>query len=159
MKLDDLIIKLEEMNCVEQTIETKGELVNYKRDNDYNLPYKMKPILPYMKEKTIFNFMQDGRRGMWVNKVYLTDELVDKLVLIQFTFNREGDDNIFTFVINKEILIRNLCILDCYMDEDKIPQLYSEIQEIDLETYELDKFSESCVTNWLNYKVERDGLK
>ena len=100
MKLNDLIIKLEEMNCVEQTIETKGELVNYKCDNDYNLPYKLKPILPYMKEKTIFNFMQDGRRGMWVNKVYLTDGLVDKLVLIQLMFNREGDDNIFTFVIN-----------------------------------------------------------
>ena len=37
MKLKDLIIELEEMNCVEQTIETKGELVNWECD-DYNLP-------------------------------------------------------------------------------------------------------------------------
>lgn len=159
MKLKDLIIKLEEMNCVEQNIETKGELVNWKCDNNYNLPYELKPILPYMKEKTIFNFMQDGRRGMWVNKVYLTDESVDKLVLVQFMFNREGDDNIFPFVINKELLIKNLCIFDCYMTDEEIEQLYSEIQEVDLETYELDKFCESCVTDWLNYKVERDGFK
>lgn len=159
MKLKDLIIKLEEMNCVEQNIETKGELVNWKCDNNYNLPYELKSILPYMKEKTIFNFMQDGRRGMWVNKVYLTDESVDKLVLVQFMFNREGDDNIFPFVINKELLIKNLCILDCYMTDEEIEQLYSEIQEVDLETYELDKFCESCVTDWLNYKVERDGFK
>ena len=144
MKLKDLIIELEEMNCVEQTIETKGELVNWECD-DYNLPYIMKPIPPSMKEKTIFNFMQDSRRGMWVNKVYLTDESMDKLVLIQFMFNREGDDNILTFVINKELLIKNLHILDCYMTDEKIEQLYSEIQEADLETYELDEFCESLV--------------
>lgn len=159
MKLKDLIIKLEEMNCIEQIIETKGELVNWKCDNNYNLPYKLKPILPYMKEKTIFNFMQDSRRGMWVNKVFIIEESVNKLVLIQFMFNREGDDNIFPFVINKELLIKNLYNLDCYMDEDEIERLYSEIQEVDLETYELDKFCESCVTDWLNYKVKRDGFK
>lgn len=158
MKLKDLIIKLEEMNCVEQIIETKGELVNWKRDNNYNLPYKLKPILPYMKEKTIFNFMQDSRRGMWVNKVFIIEESVNKLVLIQFMFNREGDDNIFPFVINKELLINNLYNLDCYMDEDEIERLYSEMQEVDLETYELDKFCEACVTDWLNYKVKRDEI-
>ena len=98
--------------------------------------------------------MQDSRRGMWVNKVYLTDESMDKLVLIQFMFNREGDDNILTFVINKELLIKNLHILDCYMTDEKIEQLYSEIQEVDLETYELDEFCESLVVDWLNYKKE-----
>lgn len=159
MKLKHLIIKLEEMNCVKQNIETKGELVNWKCDNNYNLPYNLEDVLPGMKEKTIFNFMQDGRRGMWVNKVYLPDESLDKLVLVQFMFNREGDDNIFPFVINKELLIKNLCILDCYMTDEEIEQLYSEIQEVDLETYELDKFCESCVTDWLNYKVERDRFK
>lgn len=102
--------------------------------------------------------MQDGRRGVWVNKVYLSDESIDKLVLIQFMFNREGDDNIFSFVINKELLIKNLCILDCYMTDEEIEELYSEIQEIDLETYELDSFCESCITNWLDYKVERDEI-
>ena len=161
MKLKDLLFKLEEMNCIEQNIETKGELINWKCDGDgnYNLPYKLKPILPHMREETIFNFMQDGRRGMWVNKVYLSDESIDKLVLIQFMFNREGDDNVFPFIINKELLIKNLCILDCYMDEDEIEQLYSEIQEIDFETYELDSFCESVVSAWLNYKVECDSIK
>lgn len=158
MKLKDLIFKLEEMNCIEQTIETKGRVVNWNCNDNYNFPYELNPILPYMREETIFNFMQDGRRGMWVNKVFHPSEDNEKLVLIQFMFNREGDDNVFTFIINKELLIRNLCILECYMTDDEIERLYFEIQEVDLETYELDKFCESCVSDWLNCKVERDEI-
>lgn len=51
MKLKDLIFKLEEMNCIEQTIETKGDLVNWNCNGDYYLPYNLEGVLPGMKEK------------------------------------------------------------------------------------------------------------
>ena len=54
MKLNDLLFKLEEMNCIEQTIETKGELVHWKCDDNYNLPYNLEDVLPGMKEKNNF---------------------------------------------------------------------------------------------------------
>lgn len=151
--LKDLINDLEEMNCIEKTIETKGDIIDYKCDDNFNLPYLLKDMLPNLNEKTIFNFMQDGRRGMWCNKVYDND---NNVVLIQLMFNREGDDNIFNFVIDKDYLINNIdyeCIAN-YMDEEEFKNFIDSLENIDYENHNLSKFSSEVVMDWLDFKKE-----
>lgn len=112
-------------------------------------------MLPNLNEKTIFNFMQDGRRGMWCNKVYDNE---NNVVLIQLMFNREGDDNIFNFVIDKDYLINNIdyeCIAN-YMDEEEFKNFIDSLENIDYENHNLSKFISEVVIDWLDLKKEID---
>lgn len=153
MLLKELIKTLEKMNCIEQTIETKGGIIDYKCDNNFNLTYQLKSMIPYLKEKTIFNFMQDGRRGMWCNKVYDNE---NNIVLIQLMFNREGDDNVFNFILNKGYFISNIDyeLVANHMDEDEFKDFINSLENIDYETHCLSEFCTQVVNNWFKLRNE-----
>lgn len=110
MKLNQLVQELEQANHIEKKIETKGDIFDYYKlcSNIPNLPYNLTEYWSQLIEKTVFNVMQDSRRGFWINKVWSEYESDENLVLIQFMFNREGDDHIDTFIINKELLVNNI---------------------------------------------------
>ena len=72
-------------------------------------------------------------------------------------FNREGDDHIDTFIINKELLINNIDfeLLDNWMDDDEITDFINSLNQVSLD-FELPDSCLEAVHNWLeiytNYK-------
>lgn len=161
MKLNKLIQELEQANHIETTMETKSNVLEYKCDLDEpNLPYTLGEYFPQLIERTVFNVMHNRRRGFWINKVWLEHESDENLVLIQFMFNREGDDCIDTFIINKELLVNNINVelLANWMDEDEIPDFINSLNEVSLDV----ELSDSClelVNAWLELYTDYKKLK
>ncbi len=162
MKLNQLVQELEQANHIETKMETKGDIFDYYKlyPNIPNLPYNLTEYWSQLIEKTVFNVMQDGRRGFWINKVWLEHESDENLVLIQFMFNREGDDHIDTFIINKDLLVNNIdveLLANC-MDEDEITDFINSLNEVNLDV----ELSDSClelVNAWLELYTDYKKLK
>ena len=155
MKLTDLIHNLTQMSCMEQDIETKGNIIDWECDHNFNFPYELKNYIPYLKEETFFNFMRDNRRGFWANKVY---DNIGNVVLIQLMFNREGDDNVFNFILDSDWVIANIDWdnLSNWMDEDELQRLVYTLESSQVSTdCELSTFCEDIVKSWLDYKKEK----
>ena len=159
MKLNQLVQELEQANHIETKMETKGYIFDYYKlyPNIPNLPYDLTEYWPQLIEKTVFNVMQDSRRGFWINKVWSEQESDENLVLIQFMFNREGDDHIDTFIINKELLLNNINVelLDNWMDEDEIAYFINSLNQVS-HYFELSDRCLEAIHSWLekytNYK-------
>lgn len=149
MKLKKLIEDFNTRRYVENDIRTKGNIIDWKYPGEnYNLPYELHSMLPYLKEVTIFNVMQDGRRGMWVNQVY-NDKY--EPALIQFMFNREGDDNIFNFIIDKDYFVDNLDyeLIANYMTEEEFESFLKELENVDYENYVFTEEQLDLIISWL----------
>lgn len=82
---------------------------------------------------TIFNYMFDCRRGVWINIV----EKHNEIILVQIQCGREGDDYIETYIINEDkfydFFTRDE--LEYYVGIDDDNTTFCKLEDIDLDRH------------------------